>query len=75
MKQKPISLTYKCWGKEITTKHDSSVLRVPDLFRMFRSIIVSEFGEQEWNRMIMEISDDIQQPPQPVWTKIKGIFK
>ena len=58
MRSKPISLSYHCFGKTITLKHDSSVLRVRDLFLMFRSIIVTEFGEQHWKEMLLELGDE-----------------
>ena len=58
MANKSISLSYNCWGKSITIKHDSSVLRVRDLFKMFKTIIVSEYGEEEWTKMLLELGDD-----------------
>ena len=58
IKNKPISLSYYCFGKTITLKHDSSVLRVRDLFNMFKTIIVSEYGEQEWKDMLLTLGDE-----------------
>ena len=57
-KIKPITLSYHCFGKTISLKHDSSVLRLRDLFIMFRSIIISEFGEEEWREMLLELAEE-----------------
>jgi len=46
---KPIELTLSYFGKSITQKQYSSVLHVSDLYKMFRGIIIAEFGQDVWN--------------------------
>lgn len=58
MNNKPISLTYSCFGKTITVKHDSSTLSVRDLFDMFKTIFISEFGEKKYNEMLLILGDE-----------------
>lgn len=58
MTNKPISLSYHCFGKTITIKNESSVLDVRDLFNMFRTIIVTEFGEKQWVDMLLILGDE-----------------
>ena len=59
MANKSISLSYNCWGKSITIKHDSSILRVDDLFSMFKGIVVAEYGQKQWEEMILLLGDRI----------------
>ena len=53
-KNKPISLVYHSFGKTLSVKHDGAVLIVDNLFSMFKTIMVSEFGEKEWDRMVAQ---------------------
>jgi len=59
MANKSISLSYNCWGKSITIKHDSSILRVDDLFSMFKGIVIAEYGQKQWEEMILFLGDKI----------------
>jgi len=45
---KPIELTLSYFGKSITQKQYSSVLHVGDLYKMFKGIIIAEFGQDVW---------------------------
>lgn len=58
MRNNSISLTYNCYGKTITIKHDTSVLRGRDLFGMFKTIVVSEFGEENWKELLLVLGDE-----------------
>jgi hypothetical protein len=46
---KPIELTLSYFGKSITQKQYSSVLHVSDLYKMFKGIMISEFGQETWD--------------------------
>jgi hypothetical protein len=46
---KPIELTLSYFGKTITHKQYSSVLHVADLYKMFRGMMISEFGQDTWD--------------------------
>jgi hypothetical protein len=48
---KPIELTLSYFGKSITQKQYSSVLHVGDLYKMFRGIIIAEFGQDTWDNL------------------------
>ena len=58
MRNNSISLSYNCYGKTITIKHDSSVLRARDLFNMFKTIVVSEFGEENYKELLLVLGDE-----------------
>jgi hypothetical protein len=58
MRNNNISLSYNCYGKTITIKHDTSVLRGRDLFGMFKTIVVSEFGEENWKELLLVLGDE-----------------
>ena len=45
---KPIELTLSYFGKSITQKQYSSVLHVSDLYKMFKGIMIAEFGQDVW---------------------------
>ena len=45
---KPIELTLSYFGKSITQKQYSSVLHVGDLYKMFKGIMIAEFGQDVW---------------------------
>jgi hypothetical protein len=51
---KPIELTLSYFGKSITQKQYSSVLHVGDLYKMFRGIMISEFGQDVWDNLTKE---------------------
>ena len=59
MANKSVSLSYNCWGKTITIKHDRSILMVDDLFSMFKGIVVAEYGQKQWEEMILMLGDRI----------------
>ena len=61
MSQKPISLSFHYFGKTITVKNDSSVLEVRELFEMFKGIIITSFGEKQWEQSILNMGDEIFQ--------------
>jgi hypothetical protein len=46
---KPIELTLSYFGKSITQKQYSSVLHVSDLYKMFKGIMIGEFGQDVWD--------------------------
>ena len=48
---KPIELTLSYFGKSITQKQYSSVLHVGDLYKMFRGIMIAEFGQDTWDNL------------------------
>jgi hypothetical protein len=48
---KPIELTLSYFGKSITQKQYSSVLHVGDLYKMFRGMIIAEFGQDTWDNL------------------------
>jgi hypothetical protein len=48
---KPIELTLSYFGKTISQKQYSSVLHVGDLYKMFRGIMISEFGQDTWDNL------------------------
>lgn len=56
---KPITLAFNCFGKTTTIKKDGDILHVNDLFGMFKTIVISEFGEKKWEEMILKIGDEI----------------
>lgn len=56
---KPITLAFNCFGKTTTIKKDGGILHVNDLFDMFKTIVISEFGEKKWEEMILKIGDEI----------------
>lgn len=60
---KPTSLTFYYFGKTISVKNDTSVLHLRQIFNMFRSIIVSEFSEKEWENMIINLGDEVLSNP------------
>ena len=60
---KPIELTLSYFGKSISQKQYSSVLHVSDLYRMFKGIMISEFGQETWDDLtkdknIIETEDE-----------------
>lgn len=58
MTNKPISLSYHCFGKTISIKNESSILEARDLFSMFKTIIITEFGEKHWVDMLLILGDE-----------------
>jgi hypothetical protein len=46
---KPIELTLSYFGRSISQKSYSSCLHVGDLYRMFKGIMISEFGQETWD--------------------------
>ena len=48
---KPIELTLSYFGKSITQKQYSSVLHVGDLYKMFKGIMIAEFGQDTWDNI------------------------
>lgn len=46
---KPIELTLSYFGKSISQKSYSSCLHVGDLYKMFKGIMISEFGQDTWD--------------------------
>lgn len=60
---KPTSLTFHYFGKTVSVKNDTNVIHLRQIFNMFRSIVVSEFGEKEWENMILNLSDEILTNP------------
>ena len=46
---KPIELTLSYFGKSISQKSYSSCLHVADLYKMFKGIMISEFGQDTWD--------------------------
>jgi len=46
---KPIELTLSYFGKSISQKNYSSCLHVADLYKMFKGIMISEFGQETWD--------------------------
>ena len=46
---KPIELTLSYFGKSISQKNYSSCLHVGDLYKMFKGIMISEFGQETWD--------------------------
>lgn len=59
---KPIELTLSYFGKSITQKQYSSVLHVGDLYKMFKGIMISEFGQETWDditrdKNVIEVED------------------
>jgi hypothetical protein len=46
---KPIELTLSYFGKSISQKSYSSCLHVGDLYRMFKGIMIGEFGQDVWD--------------------------
>ena len=59
---KPIELTLSYFGKSITQKQYSSVLHVGDLYKMFKGIMISEFGQDTWDditrdKNVIEVED------------------
>lgn len=46
---KPIELTLSYFGKSISQKNYSSVLHVSDLYKMFKGIMIAEFGQDVWD--------------------------
>lgn len=51
---KPIELTLSYFGKTISQKQYSSVLHVGDLYKMFRGMIIAEFGQDTWDNLTKE---------------------
>ena len=59
---KPIELTLSYFGKSISQKNYSSCLHVADLYKMFKGIMISEFGQDTWDditrdKNIIEVED------------------
>ena len=54
---KPTQLSFHYFGKTISIKNESDVLHIGEVFDMFRTIIVSEFGQKEWENTILNIGD------------------
>lgn len=59
---KPIELTLSYFGKSISQKQYSSVLHVGDLYKMFKGIMISEFGQDTWDNItkdknVIEVED------------------
>jgi hypothetical protein len=59
MANKPISLTFNYFGKTITVKEDSPVLHIRSMFEMFKAIVITTYGEKEWENMIINMSDEL----------------
>ena len=57
--EKALTLSAHIMGKTITIKRDTNVIHVGELFNMFKTIIVSEFGERVWEDTILTIGDDL----------------
>jgi hypothetical protein len=51
---KPIELTLSYFGKSISQKSYSSCLHVGDLYKMFKGIMISEFGQETWDDLIKD---------------------
>jgi len=51
---KPIELTLSYFGKTISHKQYSSVLHVGDLYKMFKGIMISEFGQDTWDDLTID---------------------
>jgi hypothetical protein len=69
---KPIELTLSYFGKTITQKQYSSVLHVGDLYKMFRGIIISEFGQDTWDNLTQVQTQDDEKPD---FSGLSYIFK
>lgn len=54
---KPITLTFHYFGKTVTVKDDTNVLHLENAFNMFKSIVISEFGQEDWEKMIYTIAN------------------
>jgi hypothetical protein len=59
---KPIELTLSYFGKSISQKNYSSCLHVADLYKMFKGIMISEFGQDTWDditrdKNVIEVED------------------
>lgn len=59
---KPIELTLSYFGKSITQKQYSSVLHVSDLYKMFKGIMIAEFGQDVWDNITKDknIIEDVE---------------
>ena len=52
MKNNNLSLTYNCWGKSISMKKNINILTPNTVFDMFKKIMIAEFGEEDFNKML-----------------------
>jgi hypothetical protein len=69
----PIILSFTCFGKTTTIKKNGGVMHIDDMFDMFRTIVISEFGEKKWEEMILLYGDRIVEGI-PTTEKIPNTF-
>jgi len=68
-----IELSLSYFGKKITMKNESPVLHAGELYKMFRSIMIAEFGEDTWDNLT-KVQDKIN--PIIEWEQVlDDIFK
>jgi len=46
-----IELSLSYFGKKIIIKNETPVLHAGELYKMFKGMIVSQFGEDTWNNL------------------------
>jgi len=64
-----IELSLSYFGKKITIKNETPVLHAGELYNMFRSIMIAEFGEGTWNNLTEVQEDEIN------WIRLEDITR
>jgi hypothetical protein len=70
---KPIELTLSYFGKTISQKQYSSVLHVGDLYKMFKGIMISEFGQDTWDNLTKV--QDVPEPQEADIDEVEDVSK
>jgi hypothetical protein len=57
----PISLTYKYFSETITIKKKVDDMHIGETMEMYKNLMIPIFGEESYNRVIINMADSIKQ--------------
>ena len=57
----PISLTYKYFSETITVKKKVDDMHIGETMEMYKNLMIPIFGEEAYNRVIINMADSLKQ--------------